>query len=131
MSLILGQGTTAYRNKLGPLAWTVLEEMALTARRDGDGALRTRLSARSIAERLGINKDTASKAIGRLVASGILQREAARGESSGRFGVGTYVVLLPSDVTVSGLAGHGKRRGGRDVESGTQLTLLAADVGRG
>lgn len=131
MSLILGQGTTAHRNQLGALAWTVLEEMALDARRDGDGKLRTRLGARQIAQRLGINKDTASKAIGRLVASEMLQREAARGEGSGRFAVGTYVVALPSDVTVSGRPGHGKRRGRRDVESGTQLTLLEPNVASG
>ena len=131
MSLILGQGTTAHRNELGPLAWTVLEEMALTARRGGDGTLRTRLSARAIAERLGINKDTACRAIGRLVVSGMLQREAARGESSGRFEIGTYVVSLPSEVTVSGRPGRGKRRDDRDVESGMQLTLLEPEVASG
>lgn len=125
MSLILGRGSTAHRNELGPLAWTVLEEMALDAEPSSDGRLRTGLGARQVAERLGINKDTANKALRRLVEAGMLQREAARGTHSGRFAAGGYVVVLPSGMTVSDRAGLGRRRTRRPMESGTQLSLLA------
>jgi DNA-binding IclR family transcriptional regulator len=119
VSLILGHGTTIHRRQLGPFAWAVLEEMALSASRGADG-LPSPLGARQLAERLGINKDTAAKAIGRLVAAGLVERDEPRAAGSGRFRAGGYLLRLPAGMAAS--APVGRRRTPEDV---AQLSLLA------
>jgi DNA-binding IclR family transcriptional regulator len=97
----------------------VLEEMALAASR-GAGGLRSPLGARQLAERLGINKDTAAKAIGRLVAAGLVERDESRSAGSGRFRAGGYLLRLPAGMAASAPARRQQR-----AEDVSQLSLLA------
>ena len=50
------------RRALGPLVWTVLEELALGADRDGPGELTVGTSVRRLAAELRVAKDTAARA---------------------------------------------------------------------
>ena len=57
---------SALRRTLGPTAWFVLEELAFRATADGDGKLVVQVSTRELAESLGLNKDTVTRALARL-----------------------------------------------------------------
>jgi hypothetical protein len=54
------------RRTLGATAWFVLEELALRATANGDGKLTVQVSTRELAEALALNKDTVTRALGRL-----------------------------------------------------------------
>ena len=54
------------RRTLGATAWFVLEELALRAAVDGYGKLVVQVSTRELAESLGLNKDTVTRALARL-----------------------------------------------------------------
>jgi len=70
----------------------VLEELLLDARSTESGELGARASARAVGERLAISKDTAAKALRRLVALGLARREDHRDTESGVFARSVYVL---------------------------------------
>jgi hypothetical protein len=74
---------------LGPLAWVVLEELALRAERHADG-FAVDPSVREVAGNLGVGKDAIAKTLGRLVDLGMIQCQTRR--RAGRHAGSTYVL---------------------------------------
>ena len=89
----------ALRRSLGPTAWAVLAEFHFEASPDGPGATVVATSARRVAAHLGITKDTAARALRRLAAAGIVRRRPQATSAAGRFGAGTYELLLAPPTT--------------------------------
>jgi len=99
MALVeLTPGCRSLRRHLGPMAWVVLEDIALDATPAG-GDLVARTSARLVAEHLGIQPGTAARALRRLRDEGLiaLGREERAG---GRFGLVVYRLADIAGVTV-------------------------------
>jgi hypothetical protein len=91
----LGPNAPELRRRLGPLTWAVLEHVAS----DADPTGWSEATARRVAEDLGIGKDAAAGALGRLVEAGLLVRGGQQ-RTSGRFGSGGYQLALPSSVLI-------------------------------
>lgn len=96
--LRLDEDARAFRRAAGPLAWFVLEELALAdGTRDG-GVLVVPASVRGLGAAVSLNKDTVARSLGVLVELGVVeQRQSMTG---GRFEAGRYAVTLPSGLTV-------------------------------
>lgn len=86
---------TVVRRALTPSTWLVLEELARTA---GDGGVAT-TNVRQLAVDLGMSKDTAARALQRLVAAGLVERTEIRDMDTERFGSVAYRV----DLVAAGL----------------------------
>jgi hypothetical protein len=98
-SLIVVSGKTAsVRRKLRPVEWMVLEEVALSAVNEG-GRLLSRISARQVAERLGVDPGTAAGALRTLRNRGLVVLEREQG-AAGRFGLSIYLLGAVSGLTV-------------------------------
>lgn len=92
--LRLSVGARSPRRELGPVACSVLEDVALASEPDQAGVLVARISVRSVATHLGIGKDRAAAALRRLCGAGLLVcRESERG-TSGTFGRALYELRL-------------------------------------
>ncbi|MGH9030525.1 MAG: hypothetical protein ACRDZV_00215 [Acidimicrobiia bacterium] len=85
------------RRDVGPVAWLVLEELALDARSDGD-ALFVPTSVRELAAAVSLNKDTVARAVAVLVRLGVVEHHQPA--SGGRFGAGCYRLTLPAGLDV-------------------------------
>lgn len=87
---------------VGTTAWAVLADIALDAEADADGNLVAATNVRRIAGDLGISKDTAARALGRLVDAGLVVRHRRRG-AGGEFARSLYELHLdPGDgITVA------------------------------
>jgi hypothetical protein len=85
---VLSSSRAAIR-ELGPLAWVVLEELALRAERHADG-FATDTSVREVAGSLGVGKDAIAKTVGRLVDFGLIHCQTRR--RAGRYAGSTYVL---------------------------------------
>jgi DNA-binding transcriptional ArsR family regulator len=83
---------------LRPLAWLVLEEVALTTVEDGR-RLVARTSARQVAEQVGVDPGTAAGALRVLRDRGLLRLEREKGQA-GRFGLSVYVLGSITGLTV-------------------------------
>jgi predicted transcriptional regulator len=75
---------------VGPLAWVVLEELALRAQASGEAAIAT--SVRALSSDLGVGKDTVAQALGRLVDRGLVRCQAQR--RAGRYAGSAYELDL-------------------------------------
>jgi hypothetical protein len=91
------------RRELGPTAWVVLEELVAVSRRDDDGQLVSAVTAVGLAAALGIGRDAAVAALGRLRRHDLVVFVTDRQASTGRFGAGRYVVTRAAASVVSGL----------------------------
>jgi hypothetical protein len=91
------------RRELRPLAWIVLEDVALDAVIE-DGRLVARTSARRLAAQLGIDPGTAASALRQLRHRGLLALERDPG-SAGRFGLAVYVLGDVDGLAVVALSG--------------------------
>lgn len=78
--LTITSATCAPRAALGPLAWAALETVVLDADIDGVGVFGAATTVRKLASQLAVNKDTAGRALSRLIDHGYLCR-TERGES--------------------------------------------------
>lgn len=87
----------AMRRQLGPTAWCALEVLLSTAHATTDGDVVVEANVRSVAETLGIAKNTAHRALRRLGDAGLVQCVQARSDS-GRFACGQYHLALPVDA---------------------------------
>ena len=81
-ALVLAPGCAA-RGRLGPVAWVVFEALALAAERDDAGWIAP-LGVRDLAAGLGMNKDTAARAVTALIAAGLVARERLGDTGGGR-----------------------------------------------
>ena len=83
------------RRALAPSAWLVIEELARAA---GDDGVAT-ANVRQLAADLGMSKDTAARALQRLIAAGLVERTENRDTGTGQFGTVAYRV----DLVAAGL----------------------------
>lgn len=91
------------RRRLGPMAWTVLEDLALDAHPDGKGGFWTQTSARRVAGHLGVEPGTAANALRRLRHDGLVSVSREPGPA-GRFGPSVYRVTPIPGLTIIGEA---------------------------
>ena len=97
--LVIDAVSIEIRRRVGPTAWAVFEELALSAVGTRD-ACTASVSVRSLATRLGMSKDTVARAVIRLRAAGLVSAQQARG-SDGTFAVGSYRLYLPESVALA------------------------------
>jgi hypothetical protein len=91
-SLVIDARARRLRRSLGLTAWAALEELLLDAAPHAPGALSTPASARVLATRLGVSKDTAATALRRLSLAGLVRREEHRDSVRGVFARSVYVI---------------------------------------
>jgi DNA-binding transcriptional ArsR family regulator len=91
-SLVIAAPARGLRRHLGLTAWAALEELVLDAAPQGPGRLITQASARELAARLGVSKDTAAAALRRLASAGLVRREDHRDATRGVFARSAYVI---------------------------------------
>jgi len=82
------------RRQLGPAAWAALEDVLSDVTIDESGRLTARTSARRVAVGLGVSKDTAARALARLVDAGLLVRHEGARADDGTFTPGHYEALV-------------------------------------
>lgn len=90
--LVLTDAARGLRRRLGPTAWTVLEELLIDATVGESIVVETHV--RRIAAELGISKDSAARALRRLIAQDLVTRRRGRDPGSGCFGRSVYVLHL-------------------------------------
>jgi DNA-binding transcriptional ArsR family regulator len=95
---VVSPASRSLRRALRPLAWLVLEEVALTAVEDG-GRLVAHTSARQVAESVGVDPGTAAGALRVLRDRGLLRLEREK-RRAGRFGLSVYVLGSIAGLTV-------------------------------
>lgn len=131
--LVLGEGAAAARRRLGPTSWAALEVLVDLS---DDGACRVVASVREVADQLGLSKNSAHRAIRRLVEAGLVAPTQERA-ADGRFLAGAYRLEVRSEVLhrttgephrstgdttpTTRRSAHARRRHADDV---AQLTLL-------
>jgi DNA-binding transcriptional ArsR family regulator len=86
--VVVSSASRNLRRALRPLAWVILEEVALDAVVE-EGRLVARTSARQVAERVGVNPGTAAEALRVLSRRGLVSLEREKGPA-GRFGLSVY-----------------------------------------
>jgi hypothetical protein len=96
--VVLAAEASELRRRLGPTAWVVLEEMLLASRLAADGRV-AQVSVRSLARSVGIAKNTAARAIGRLHEAGVVAPVQSR-TPSGVFDTGCYVIAVPEHISM-------------------------------
>ena len=89
------------RRTLGPTAWAVLADLCMDAEVDDGGATVVATSARRVAAHLGIGKDTAARALGKLSAAGLLRRRPQGANAAGRFTCGAYELRPASSLAMT------------------------------
>jgi len=94
-SLLLGPMAEETTRSLGPLAWAALEALVTDARPTGDVDVAD-ASVRQLAERLGVAKNTAHRALTALRRAGFIEPLQSR-STSGQFASGSYrLAVAPS-----------------------------------
>jgi DNA-binding transcriptional ArsR family regulator len=88
---------------VGTTAWAVLAGIGLDTEADAHGNLVAVTNVRRIAGDLGISKDTAARALSRLVDAGLVVRHCRRG-AGGHFVRSLYEVRLDPDAGVTVVA---------------------------
>ena len=86
--VVIQDSSIDLRRSLPPVAWLVLEELALAAVAV-EGGIVAATSARTIAARLGLDPATAARALRTLRERGLIELTRAPGPS-GRFGLSVY-----------------------------------------
>lgn len=95
--IVLAADSTEWRRQLGPTAWVVFEELLLASTGTGGGCVAS-VSIRTLADRLGLAKDTIARALGRLRRAGLVTARQARTDT-GVFATGCYVLDVPASIT--------------------------------
>lgn len=105
VSVVLDGRCRALRRRLGPVAWMILEEAALTAESSEDlAALWSPLSIRRVADSLGLGRDGSARGLALLVSEGVLRHGGDSRGAAGRFVAGGYFLMAPEGLAVSGVA---------------------------
>ena len=92
-TLVLTIRALAVRRLLDPMAWLVLEELALRSE-PGAGPATVQIDVRSLAAGLGRSRDAVGRAVRVLIDVGLADRQTSRDGLSGRFGAAGYWVDL-------------------------------------
>ena len=133
MAITLTPECRALRREVGPMAWAVLEDVALDAAAGADGVIVARTSAREVAAHLAIQPGTAAKALARLRERGLIALKREPGQE-GRFGLSFYrlcdlvgIAIVADDPcvdrphmagTTSGRSVRGHTTGGAPADAG-------------
>jgi len=96
--LVIGAASIDIRRRVGPTAWAVFEELAVSST-GADAACRASVSVRSLASQLGMSKDTVARALTRLRAAGLVSANQTR-QATGAFAAGNYHLFLPASVAL-------------------------------
>lgn len=107
----------ALRRELGPTAWAVLEDLVLDAVPDATGRLVAATNVRRLVANLGVSKDAAARALGRLLGRGAVVRLPASRQAGGTFGP---IAHLVSAERLEGLVVHG---------ASEAVQVVAGDIG--
>lgn len=83
--------------ELGAMAWTVLVDVSLDACAEPAGRTAT-TSVRLIADHLGVSPGTVSRALARLTAARLVQRQDRRHRVTGRFVESLYIVAPTAGI---------------------------------
>ena len=75
--LVVTAESSNLRRDLGPLAWTTLQHLALNSYPTAQGWA-VGMGVRQVAAGLGVTKDTAARAVARLVSAGLVTREQVK-----------------------------------------------------
>lgn len=73
-SVLITPGAAELRRDLGPVAWVVAEALVSRAAPDAQGSLVATTGIRSLANDLGLDKDTVARALRRLKVAGLVAR---------------------------------------------------------
>lgn len=132
--LVVGDGADEVRRSLGPTSWAALEVLASRAV-EVDGRHIVTASVRSVADALDVAKNTAHRAMRRLVEAGLVEPIQQR-SGDGRFLAGAYRLTVAPDVLQVATddpapcappSRHPRtRRSHPHSDRGTQLDLLAS-----
>lgn len=95
-AVVVGTAAHDVRRAVGPTSWCVLEVLAATPADSGEPWV-VPSSVRHVAAQLGIAANTAQRALAVLRDAGLVTPSQRR-ELAGRFGGGTYVLTVDSDV---------------------------------
>jgi len=95
-SLLLGPMADETRRSLGPLAWAALETLVTDSRPIGDIDVAD-TSVRQLADRLGVAKNTAHRALTALRGAGFIEPLQSR-SASGQFASGSYRLAVASAI---------------------------------
>lgn len=95
--IVLAADSAEWRRQLGPTAWVVFEELILASTGTGEGCVAS-VSIRTLADRLGLAKDTIARALGRLRRAGLVTARQSRTDA-GVFATGCYVLDVPASIT--------------------------------
>jgi hypothetical protein len=98
-TLVLARASRVWCRRLGPLAWAVLEDLALGAHSDTAGWVAP-VGVRHVAAAIGVNKDTAARAVAVLGAAGLVTLMPVQG-LNGRRRSG-YRLNLPDETKLQG-----------------------------
>jgi hypothetical protein len=94
-AVVLTGAARSAKAALGPTAGAVLEELVLCAERAEDGRLVATTSVRRLGTALGLDKDTAARALARLSSGGFVLRAATERSANGS----CYVIVTLSGLT--------------------------------
>jgi hypothetical protein len=131
--VVLADDARRLRRQLGVTAWAVLEDLLTDATPVG-AELAACSNVRRVAEHLGVSKDTAARAVNRLMRAGIVERGDVARSSAGVFLPSTYLLrveplrgaidLAPSRSTNDAAARRPRSRQTRSRLAVDQLTLI-------
>jgi hypothetical protein len=100
--LIISPESVHLQRRLGPLAWTVLQHLALACHRT-EGGWAAAVGVRDIAFSIGVTKDTAARAVSTLRAAGLVTGELIECNEKRRSG---YQLRLPPEMRLIDCPDH-------------------------
>lgn len=94
-ALVMAAESRRWQRRVGPLAWTTLQDLALSSHRSDQGWV-VAVGVRDIAADLGVTKDTAARAVSILIDAGLVSRgRVSTPEGRRRSG---YLLQLPAPI---------------------------------
>ena len=124
-SLVIAPSPSTVRRRLGPTAWLVFEELVADSTGDPPNP-DVAATTRSLAEALGLSKDTVARALTKLHPAGLVEARQDR-TSLGAFTAGRYRIVVPGSVRVIDSAPDRPAAAKRD--RAVQLSLLDPATG--
>lgn len=97
--VVVSTASRELRRVLRPIEWVVLEDVALDARPDANGAMVAATSARRVAEHLDLTPGAVGKALARLRSAGLVIHARHPG-LAGRFGLSAYELAPVCGLTI-------------------------------